>query len=181
MLLGICEEAGELCHAQLKKEQGIRGTIEQHDAAMKDAVGDIMIYAINYLSGIDAQISPINPREDVEPFDDDKRIRDCIFTIFNIVGRIVGDVTKENSRLVHQLAGQLNYFCAVKEWNLEEIIRETWREVGQRDWKQFPETGAPPKESLESAPELPAQESTEIDSAKSVVDDLSQKLPENAS
>jgi NTP pyrophosphatase (non-canonical NTP hydrolase) len=47
-LLGIGEETGELMHAHLKLEQGIRGTPEEHVAAKKDAVGDIMIYMADY-------------------------------------------------------------------------------------------------------------------------------------
>jgi len=41
---GVVEEVGELCHALLKGEQGIRGNAELHIEEAKDAVGDIMIY-----------------------------------------------------------------------------------------------------------------------------------------
>jgi len=47
-LLGAAEEIGELCHAHLKSEQGIRGTPSKHHAAKEDAVGDIIIYLANY-------------------------------------------------------------------------------------------------------------------------------------
>ena len=46
-LLGICEETGELCHAHLKRSQGIR-TNENHEAKIKDALGDIFIYMCDY-------------------------------------------------------------------------------------------------------------------------------------
>lgn len=49
-LLGVAEEVGELCHAQLKMEQGIRGKAEDHMDAAKDAVGDICIFLMNYCS-----------------------------------------------------------------------------------------------------------------------------------
>lgn len=54
-LLGVSEETGELCHAHLKMEQGIRGTKEEHQAAKEDAVGDIIIYLADYCerNGID--------------------------------------------------------------------------------------------------------------------------------
>jgi len=48
-LLGIAEEVGELCHAHLKNEQGVRMT-EDHEANKRDAVGDIMIYLMDYCS-----------------------------------------------------------------------------------------------------------------------------------
>ena len=53
-LLGVSEEVGELCHAHLKAEQGIR-TNEDHQAAKIDAVGDILIYLADYCTrnGID--------------------------------------------------------------------------------------------------------------------------------
>lgn len=54
-LLGIQEEVGELSHSFLKKEQGIRGTAEEHDAGIYDAVGDIFIYLCDFCNcnGID--------------------------------------------------------------------------------------------------------------------------------
>jgi NTP pyrophosphatase (non-canonical NTP hydrolase) len=49
-LLGIMEEVGELAHAHLKHEQGIRGLSDQDLAFVKkqDAVGDIVIYLASY-------------------------------------------------------------------------------------------------------------------------------------
>lgn len=40
--LGVVEEVGELAHHILKRDQGIRK--EDHEAEIKDAVGDIIIY-----------------------------------------------------------------------------------------------------------------------------------------
>jgi NTP pyrophosphatase (non-canonical NTP hydrolase) len=48
--LGVVEEVGELAHAILKHEQAIRGTPEEHVAAKKDAIGDAMIFLLNYCS-----------------------------------------------------------------------------------------------------------------------------------
>ena len=55
-LLGAVEELGELAHAHLKQEQGIR-TNEDHAAAKRDGVADIVIYLADYCSaeGIDMQ------------------------------------------------------------------------------------------------------------------------------
>jgi NTP pyrophosphatase (non-canonical NTP hydrolase) len=47
-LLGIVEEVGELSHAHLKMEQGIRGTKCEHLDAKMDAIGDIMVYLADY-------------------------------------------------------------------------------------------------------------------------------------
>lgn len=47
-ILGIVEEVGELCHAHLKEEQGIRGTAEENQAKAQDAIGDALIYLAGY-------------------------------------------------------------------------------------------------------------------------------------
>lgn len=46
-LLGVVEEVGELCHAVLKRKQGIRHD-EDHLANEQDAIGDIVIYLLDY-------------------------------------------------------------------------------------------------------------------------------------
>ena len=57
-LLGATEELGELAHAQLKLEQGIRGTRDEHLAEAADAVGDTIIYLADYCTsiGFDLQV-----------------------------------------------------------------------------------------------------------------------------
>ena len=48
-LKGVMEELGELCHADLKSDQGIRGyTPKKTRAETMDAIGDLVIYLINY-------------------------------------------------------------------------------------------------------------------------------------
>lgn len=46
-VMGVQEEAGELSHAILKCDQGIRGGAEEHAEAARDAVGDIVLYLID--------------------------------------------------------------------------------------------------------------------------------------
>jgi len=43
-LMGVVEEVGELAHALLKMEQGIRGSREYHMGKIEDAIGDVTIY-----------------------------------------------------------------------------------------------------------------------------------------
>lgn len=54
--LGVCEEAGELAHAVLKLEQGIRGTREHHIMTAADAVGDIIIYLAGVCSALELDL-----------------------------------------------------------------------------------------------------------------------------
>lgn len=50
--LGMVEELGELAHARLKHEQGIRdlGEIDAFKQAEQDAIGDLLIYLFGYCS-----------------------------------------------------------------------------------------------------------------------------------
>ena len=141
-LLGICEEAGELCHAQLKLEQGIRGSTEEHEAEIIDAIGDIMIYVLNYMSGLGEKISAIAARQDVRVTENQNLIRVSVFTVFRKVASLEGERT--NMSGVQNIIMTLGYLSALKGWDLEAIIRRTWAKIGQRDWKQFPETGLVP-------------------------------------
>lgn len=56
-LLGAVEELGELAHAHIKREQGIRGPIDELIAAAKDAVADTVIFLSDYCTsrGFDLQ------------------------------------------------------------------------------------------------------------------------------
>ena len=56
-LLGAGEEIGELNHAHLKMEQGIRGTPEEHQAAKEDAVADTIIYLADYCARNDINLA----------------------------------------------------------------------------------------------------------------------------
>jgi len=47
-LLGMGEEMGELFHAHLKGEQKIRQSATQTKEKKKDALGDLLVYAVNY-------------------------------------------------------------------------------------------------------------------------------------
>lgn len=47
-LLGIGEEVGELNHAFLKRAQDIRGSADAHTLAIKDALGDILIFMCDF-------------------------------------------------------------------------------------------------------------------------------------
>ena len=44
--LGVCEEAGELAHAILKRAQGVRGSNADLTSEALDALGDIFIYSL---------------------------------------------------------------------------------------------------------------------------------------
>ena len=158
MILGICEEAGELCHAHLKLEQGIRGGKDSLTAEARDAVGDICIYALNLLSNRKEAAPAFKARKDVEETKDMVRIGDAVLDLVCCAGRIeTARKTQVTNPLpphptappeiapivrhTQELLMHVNAFCALAGWNLEEILRETWRTVGQRDFKKYPNNG----------------------------------------
>ena len=56
-LLGMVEEMGELAHAVLKWTQGIRGTPEEHQEAIRDSIADLLVFTLDFCgrNGMDAQ------------------------------------------------------------------------------------------------------------------------------
>jgi len=61
-LLGAVEELGELCHAHLKGEQGIRGSQEKHLLDAEDAVADTVIFLASYCNSMGFDLESIVER-----------------------------------------------------------------------------------------------------------------------
>lgn len=57
-LIGVMEELGELAHAHLKANQGIRIN-ENHEAKRRDAIGDILIYLMDYCNRLNLDMQHI--------------------------------------------------------------------------------------------------------------------------
>jgi len=49
--LGVVEEVGELAHCILKASQGIRGSFSEHVDKAADAIGDIIVYLLDFTEG----------------------------------------------------------------------------------------------------------------------------------
>lgn len=137
-LLGIQEEIGELAHAYLKREQGIRGTREEHDAAIKDAVGDVMIYLMGYCSCWDSVLwlpAP-PPRGRAKSYGGDQDV-DNLFYLGWSLGEIcqneitVGPPTEQQLR---DFVDILLDFCETQDIDLLTVVNETWDRVSKRDW-----------------------------------------------
>jgi NTP pyrophosphatase (non-canonical NTP hydrolase) len=59
-IMGIVEEVGELTHAKLKWDQGIRGYDEaKAKEEMKDAIGDMIIFAMGLCDVYDWKLQDI--------------------------------------------------------------------------------------------------------------------------
>lgn len=152
--LGMDEEAGELCHALLKAHQGIRGTKEEHAAAMRDAVGDICIYMLDFatLCGVDVvhAIDPygLRPRT-LATHVNAKR---PLVKLAKATARALEAAHSNDTITRHQLAEEavrgatiaLDTLCRLNGWVLHEVVVETWERVRLRDWQANPTTGEAP-------------------------------------
>lgn len=171
MLLGVFEESGELCHAQLKLEQGIRGSIEKHEADMRDAIGDVMIYLLNYMSGLGEKIMNFLPLDSVKKTDDRVEIRKAVMTVYRVSGRV------EDNNGIQHLVSSLIYLCALKGWDLEEITRETWAKIGRRDWREHPETGFPAQDPTTTHNHMAQSQAQASQNKQSTPQDPSTRIP----
>jgi NTP pyrophosphatase (non-canonical NTP hydrolase) len=140
--LGLIEECGELAHAVLKMDQGIRGTPEQHIAAAKDAVGDILIYLLGYCTSIELQLQDVL---ECETFDTiQARIATAPFTRDEYIRRINKEISRcwtyrtvgsSERDSINGLVEHLAEFSMREKWSLQEIFDTTWNKVvKKRDW-----------------------------------------------
>lgn len=140
-VLGVIEETGELAHAHLKADQGIRGSEEEHALAARDAIGDCLIYLIGVAnhSGVDF-VSAV--RTHSEP--------NCltptlsIFRLANRVGRLASDLAnfpQLTTRHIGEIYWALGDYCRHRGWDIMQVLTETWAEVSKRDWTKNKQDG----------------------------------------
>lgn len=138
-LCGLIEEVGELAHAWLKTNQKIRGP----QADMTDAIGDIVIYLMDYTARIGFKMPP----QTRESFYGVAMYKVSIPYIANAIGMITNNYIHgtrnkaPSSWQVGYLLSMLATFCANNHLDFEAAIIKTWSEVRLRDWKQFPTDG----------------------------------------
>lgn len=167
-LMGICEEAGELMHARLKMEQGIRGSPEEWAAKIKDALADISIFTMSACAVNDWDAQRVATGWEILTPLGDNAERIAIFRLYGHAGRISETLAQLESGQDFQVAPnapeggilygftslvmmRVNALAELRGWDLGEITQETWeRVVSKRDWQANPITGeklnAPPSE-----------------------------------
>lgn len=146
---GVIEEIGELAHCHLKKKQSIRGTHEEHDAGMKDAVGDATVYLWGVTSRMEDSfvnrgfwVRVVERATDTNPL-----FQERVLMLSKSVGEISESVLYRRTqaplfkRQVANFVGDLVAFCNQRGWNYHQIVYDTWNEVEKRDWQRFPKDG----------------------------------------
>ena len=150
-IIGVGEEVGELLHAVLKMSQGIRGDQQSHFVEIRDAVGDIVVYTVDFArrSGLGMLDFPFALMEKIIPagttaeYHEYRAFRvgvcagilaqhfeDYFFldAMPNVEGRVF---LREN---ICALMRSLAYFCNGLGISFESCIEETVAHVLKRDW-----------------------------------------------
>jgi NTP pyrophosphatase (non-canonical NTP hydrolase) len=130
--LGVIEEVGELAHAVLKFRQGIRGTAEEHRAAMRDAVADATIFALHYRELKKHAPLVIEPDHVVIAPTLERWVMAAACEAGTIAPR-----DRHSADLIKTLAVSET----VAGFDFLSALEETWAEVRKRDWITFPKNG----------------------------------------
>jgi len=158
-LTGLMEELGELAHAHLKQQQGIRGTASEHEAAAKDAIGDLIIFLCDYSTrrgwdldelsnkGVDINVTPCKGLPD-----------DALHRLGAVLGELCDyhvlwkhlpndrlTFAKDSRHSVSMFLANLQIYAIHRGWNAYSLGMTTWNTiVKKRDWKANPATGTSP-------------------------------------
>ena len=132
--LGVIEEIGELAHAELKIQQGIRGSKEDHIEEIKDALGDICIYLCGYLSALSKSI---NVDETANLTTIAKTENEILIFELTIRTGLPADSLKSSEHFIYLL----ELYAVNYGLNLIDIVEETWSRVKTRDWTKNKQTG----------------------------------------
>lgn len=139
-LLGVVEETGELSHAVLKSNQGIRGTQEEHKEAIRDAIGDIMVYLLDFMNRNDIDVHQ-SEMFHVGKYNLDRLMLKLSLNVGLLSGTFLSYDFDNLDFDCDIIIKTLEAICETFDWSLEEVLIETWSEVSQRDWVENPETG----------------------------------------
>lgn len=148
-LMGIIEELGELAHAQLKGEQGIRYTPEVVMAKKVDAIGDILVYTSDYCSalGLDLEECIMNygfepTREGIDryfvpPWTPAKALTMIARRVGEISQAYHPEMTGTDRASAHAIGGMtmmLSAYCRLSNIDMLSAVETTWSRVKQRNW-----------------------------------------------
>lgn len=144
-LMGLIEEVGELSHSQLKMEQGIRGTREEHLEAIKDAVADIAIFYSDYASAMGWEMDEVIGFADFSLLQE-KESKGCwikephrlVLRMGKWIGKIAAAHEENDGQAgIHAsrtLFAYMAELCCLYGWNMQDIVEKVWAKVMKRDW-----------------------------------------------
>lgn len=122
---GVIEEMGEFFHAVLKRDQGIRGTKAEHDAAIRDAIGDMLIYTSQLQSCNDAELEL-----DRVEYSPESMLQHATWLVSNLEGDDIESVLEA-----------IEFLAKGADVDSVECFREAAEQVLARDWIAYPKNG----------------------------------------
>lgn len=151
---GLMEEVGEAVHCILKNRQKIRGyeVEEFFRSELKDAFADTIIYLADYTyihrayfkfgPAKEESIAWLRSRNEEIII---SQVTQCVSSIFNYVSQMnieemAGSITVY-SMMAQRLCSSIGIWAAYHDFNLEEIVWQTWTKVSRRDWNKDPKGG----------------------------------------
>ena len=136
-ILGIIEELGELSHCVLKQSQGIRKE-SSTDEKLKDAIGDIFIYCLNYANYCNINFNNLDIKRDTpRPLD---IVMSIVYISDSIRDLCLQSIIYSESAL-ERIIIHIKQICHLKNYDLSTIVNDTWNDVSKRDWIKFPNNG----------------------------------------
>lgn len=156
--VGMIEEVGELAKAILKKDQGIRGDAKKHDSDAIDAIGDIMVYMMNFLNSARLDVLelyaatwahrlsvshryPKSENEMSEFRKDGVRVAANCISNLHTPKQILEYRSLSDIDLLHNLVSTLGVISMSYGYGLLEVLEKTWDIVKKRDWVADSEKG----------------------------------------
>jgi len=154
-LLGMGEELGEIKHALLKIRQGIRGTPDELRAELADAIGDFIIFMLDYTWRREIDVSNMLEMAYTralppELYDEGDAPASWSLAFLSLtLGQLelaeahdYASTKYTRGKLVHMWQALINFTLAMK-FCLSDVVEETWAQVKQRDWTKHQKTGVP--------------------------------------
>lgn len=151
-IMGCIEEVGELAHAHLKEIQNIRGSADEHVAAGKDAIGDLMVYLMGVMNHTHSFPEPYNPIGRANVHNPDHALFLCARSVGSLC-RVQVYEWNTMDIAIRKITHYATRYCELRGWDFDDIVQTTWDAVRQRDWVKHPDTGLPPGSG---APPIPA-------------------------
>jgi len=150
-VLGVIEEIGEFSHSFLKRKQGIRGTPEEHQANMRDALADVSIYLMHFCTKAGVRFVDVLLRAESNYVSEHSTETELIRLTCGVKHLQVAYLMSiEDAVFVDAVRHQITDFMALVYRvankvgvDLTATIIETWESiVSKRDWKKNSATGA---------------------------------------
>jgi NTP pyrophosphatase (non-canonical NTP hydrolase) len=140
-ILGMIEELGELAHCVVKQEQKIRTNTSTMQKEW-DAVGDLIIYMLDFCYSINLDLSSIIQQDDNRTALTGIWTAPLIFDVCKKLG-VLAELESNGDKLIQldKIVLNLKIYCIAKDFNFESVVQTTWDKVKQRNWHEFPNDG----------------------------------------